>query len=102
MRADDGLWTDEASGPNCTYWRYKISLLKAWRSAQVCEQLLAASANHKIVKLDKVLWQQSGAPPHYGDNVSPYLREEFSQWIGCRCTAYWSPWSDLTLCDYSL
>ena len=50
-----------------------------------------------------MIWQQDGAPPHYGRIVRDYLDETFVDWIGRRCTIEWPPRSpDLTPCDFSL
>ena len=50
-----------------------------------------------------MIWQQDGAPPHYGRNVREYLDEMFPEWIGRRGTTEWPPRSpDLTPCDFSL
>jgi len=50
-----------------------------------------------------MIWQQDGAPPHYGQIVRDYLDDTFLQWIGRRGTVEWPPRSpDLTPCDFSL
>lgn len=50
-----------------------------------------------------MIWQQDGAPPHYGQAVREYLDDTFDQWIGRRGTIEWPPRSpDLTPCDFSL
>jgi len=50
-----------------------------------------------------MIWQQDGAPPHYGQAVRDYLDDTFSEWIGRRGTVEWPPRSpDLTPCDFSL
>ncbi|CAF1432800.1 unnamed protein product, partial [Rotaria sordida] len=49
-----------------------------------------------------MIWQQDGAPPHYGQIVRDYLDDTFLQWIGRRGTVEWPPRSpDLTPCDFS-
>ena len=50
-----------------------------------------------------MIWQQDGAPPHYGQAVRDYLDDTFLEWIGRRGTVEWPPRSpDLTPCDFSL
>ncbi|CAF3979924.1 unnamed protein product [Rotaria sp. Silwood1] len=50
-----------------------------------------------------MIWQQDGAPPHYGEIVRDYLDDIFVDWIGRRGTVEWPPRSpDLTPCDFSL
>lgn len=49
------------------------------------------------------IWQQDGAPPHYGLIVRNFLSTTFREWIGRRGTFDWPPRScDLTPCDFSL
>ena len=51
----------------------------------------------------EMIWQQDGAPPHYGKIVRDYLDDSFERWIGRRGTVEWPPRSpDLTPCDFSL
>jgi hypothetical protein len=40
---------------------------------------------------ERMIWQQDGAPPHYGQHVREYLDDTFAQWIGCRGTIEWPP-----------
>lgn len=50
-----------------------------------------------------MIWQQDGAPPHYGKTVRDYSDGSFECWIGRRGTVEWCPRSpDLTPCDFSL
>ncbi|CAF3410470.1 unnamed protein product [Rotaria sp. Silwood1] len=50
-----------------------------------------------------MIWQQDGAPPHYGQVVRNYLDDTFLQWIGRRGAIKWPPRSPgLTSCDFSL
>ena len=43
--------------------------------------------------LETIIWQQDGAPPHYGQIVRDYLDDTFVDWIGRRGTAEWPPQS---------
>ncbi|CAF3776126.1 unnamed protein product [Rotaria sp. Silwood1] len=57
----------------------------------------------KHSSFESMIWQQDGAPPHYGLVVREYLNDTFSHWIGRRETIEWPPRSpDLTPCDFSL
>ncbi|CAF2134202.1 unnamed protein product, partial [Rotaria magnacalcarata] len=38
-----------------------------------------------------MIWQQDGAPPHYGQIVRDYLDDTFLHWIGRRGTIEWPP-----------
>ncbi|CAF4201607.1 unnamed protein product, partial [Rotaria sordida] len=50
-----------------------------------------------------VIWQQGGAPPHYGQVVRYLLDDTFLDWIDRRGTIKWPPHSpDLMSCDFSL
>ena len=50
-----------------------------------------------------MLWEQDGAPPHYGKIVRDYLDDTLARWIGRRGTVEWPPRSpNLTTCDFSL
>lgn len=52
---------------------------------------------------ETMIWQQDGAPPHYGQRVREYLDDTFAQWMGRRGTIEWPARSpDLTPCDFSL
>ncbi|KAJ4436788.1 hypothetical protein ANN_16920 [Periplaneta americana] len=53
--------------------------------------------------LPVLIWQQDGAPPHFGVGVRDFLNQQFHEWIGHRGTTEWPPRScDLTPCDFSL
>ncbi|CAF4230737.1 unnamed protein product, partial [Rotaria sordida] len=92
-----GIWSNGVVGPfffedNVTSQTY-LQMLK----------------NHIIPQLEEqptfqtMIWQQDGAPPHYGQAVRDYLDDTFSEWIGRRGTVEWPPRSpDLTPCDFSL
>jgi hypothetical protein len=50
-----------------------------------------------------LIWQQDGAPPHYGLNVRSFLDDNFQEWIGRRGKTDWPPRSsNLTPCDFSM
>ncbi|XP_046685554.1 uncharacterized protein LOC124371263 [Homalodisca vitripennis] len=52
---------------------------------------------------DRLIWQQDGAPPHYGVIVRDFLNENFNKWIGRRGTIEWPPRSpDITPMDFSV
>lgn len=52
---------------------------------------------------EKLIWQQDGAPPHYGTIVRAFLNENFDNWIGRRGTIEWPARSpDLTPMDFSV
>ncbi|CAF1264566.1 unnamed protein product [Rotaria sordida] len=92
-----GIWSNGVVGPfffedNVTSQTY-LQMLK----------------NHIIPQLEEqptfqtMIWQQDGAPPHYGQAVRDYLDDTFLEWIGRRGTVEWPPRSlDLTPCDFSL
>ena len=51
----------------------------------------------------KLIWQQDGAPPHYGLIVKDFLNATFDEWIGRRGHVEWPPCSpDLTPMDFSV
>jgi hypothetical protein len=48
---------------------------------------------------NNLIWQQDGAPPHYGLKVHSFLDDNFQEWIGRRGKIDWPPRSpDLTPC----
>ncbi|CAF3041428.1 unnamed protein product [Rotaria sp. Silwood2] len=50
-----------------------------------------------------MIWQQGGAPPHYGQVVRYLLDDTFLDWFDRRGTIGWPPHSpDLMPCDFSL
>uniref|UniRef100_A0A1B6L4Y9 DUF4817 domain-containing protein n=1 Tax=Graphocephala atropunctata TaxID=36148 RepID=A0A1B6L4Y9_9HEMI len=52
---------------------------------------------------EQFIWQQDGAPPHYGLIVRDFLNENFNEWIGRRGTIEWPPRSpDITPMDFSV
>ena len=52
---------------------------------------------------NNLIWQQDGAPPHYGLIVRSFLDEKSEEWIGRRGKIDWPPRSpDLTPCDFSM
>lgn len=52
---------------------------------------------------EKMIWQQDGAPPHYGNIVRDFLNDTFYEWIGRRGTIEWPARSpDLTPMDFSI
>ncbi|CAF3931381.1 unnamed protein product [Rotaria sp. Silwood1] len=92
-----GIWSNGVIGPfffegNVTSEKY-LQMLKN----NIIPQLREHSA------FQTMIWQQDGAPPHYGQIVRDYLDDTFLQWIGRRGTVEWPPRSpDLTPCDFSL
>jgi hypothetical protein len=53
--------------------------------------------------LGSVIWQQYGAPPHFGCSVSTFLEEKFPMWIRHCGKVEWPPKSpDLMPCDFSM
>ncbi|KAJ4449697.1 hypothetical protein ANN_01101, partial [Periplaneta americana] len=56
-----------------------------------------------LLAVTMLIWQQDGAPPHFGVAERDVLNKQFHEWIGRRGTTEWSPRScDLTPCDFSL
>jgi hypothetical protein len=52
---------------------------------------------------EKLIWQQDGAPPHYGLIVRNFVNDMFGQWIGRHGTVEWPPHSpDVTPMDFSV
>ncbi len=92
-----GIWSNGVVGPyffdnNVTSQSY-LSMLKD----VIVPQLQENRAYRTMI------WQQDGAPPHYGKVVRDFLDDTFAQWIGRRGTIEWPPRSpDLTPCDFSL
>ena len=92
-----GIWSNGVVGPfffddNVTSKSY-LQMLKD----SIIPELQQESS------FETMIWQQDGAPPHYGQIVRDYLDETFVQWIGRRGTTEWPPRSpDLTPCDFSL
>jgi hypothetical protein len=41
--------------------------------------------------LGREIWQQDGAPPHFGRNVRTFLDEKFPMWIGRLGKVEWPP-----------
>ena len=56
----------------------------------------------QVADMDKVIFQQDGAPAHYSTDVRSFLDETFpDRWIGRRGPIEWAPRSpDLTPCDF--
>jgi transposase len=92
-----GIWSNGIVGPfffegNVTSESY-LQMLKD----NIIPQLQEHSG------FSTMIWQQDGAPPHYGKIVRDYLDDTFVRWIGRRGTVEWPPRSpDLTPCDFSL
>ena len=69
---------------------YKPKLLQASneddpdRRVQFCEWILNSSQEHSAFRT--MIWQQDGAPPHYGQIVRDFLDDTFVEWIGRRGT----------------
>ncbi|CAM4820866.1 unnamed protein product [Rotaria magnacalcarata] len=110
------LWTDEAifkvngrvNRHNCVYWSDTNPHLVIEQELNV-PQVVVWGGDNIIPQLEEhssfqtMIWQQDGAPPHYGQIVRDYLDDTFLHWIGRRGTIEWPPRSpDLTLCDFSL
>ncbi len=92
-----GIWSNGVVGP---YF---------FEGNVTSESYLQMLKNNIIPELEEhsnfqtMIWQQDGAPAHYGQVVRNYLDDTFSQWIGRRGTIEWPPRSpDLTPCDFSL
>ncbi|CAF3664629.1 unnamed protein product [Rotaria sordida] len=109
---DQILWTDEATfrtndrvnRHNCVYWsdtnlyfiieqELNVPQVIVWEGIwsngvigpfffkdNIIPQLREHSA------FQTMIWQQDGAPPHYGQIVRDYLDDTFLQWIGRRGT----------------
>jgi hypothetical protein len=53
--------------------------------------------------LGSVIWQQNGAPLHFGRNVRTFIDKKFPMWIGRRGKIEWPPRSsDLMPCDFAV
>jgi hypothetical protein len=64
---------------------------------------LENSPTFEQLRRRSIIWQQDGAPPHYGLNVRACLNDNFDEWIGRRGTIEWPARSpDLTPCDFSM
>jgi DNA-binding XRE family transcriptional regulator len=92
-----GIWSNGVVGP--FYFEDTVT----------SDNYLQMLKNNIISQLEEhpnfetMIWQQDGAPPHYGQAVRDYLDNTFAQWIGRRGTIEWPPRSpDLTPCDFSL
>ncbi|CAF3181292.1 unnamed protein product [Rotaria sp. Silwood2] len=92
-----GIWSNGVVGPyffegNVTSQKY-FQMLK--------DNIIPQLEEHS--SFQTMIWQQDGAPPHYGQIVRDYLDDTFLHWIGRRGTIEWPPRSpDLTPCDFSL
>ncbi len=92
-----GIWSNGVVGPfffedNVTAKSYPHML-----KDNILPQLQEHSA------FPDMIWQQDGAPPHYGKIMRDYLDDSFERWIGRRGTVEWPPRSpDLTPCGFSL
>jgi len=92
-----GIWSNGVVGP--FFFEGNVTSEKYFRmlNDSIIPQLEAHSDFRTMI------WQQDGAPPHYGQIVRDYLDDTFVQWIGRRGTVEWPPRSpDLTPCDFSL
>jgi len=58
----------------------------------------------RLRKVRSIIFQQSGAPPHFAGNVRQFLDKNFSnRWIGRGSPIRWAPRSlDLTLLNFCL
>jgi hypothetical protein len=92
-----GIWSNGVVGPyffegNVTSENY-LQMLK--------NNIIPELEEHS--NFQTMIWQQDGAPAHYGQVVRNYLDDTFVQWISRRGTIEWPPRSpDLTPCDFSL
>ena len=92
-----GIWSNGVIGPyffegNVTSEKY-LQMLK--------NNIIPELEEHS--NFQTMIWQQDGAPAHYGQVVRNYLDDTFLQWIGRRGTLEWPPRSPyLTPCDFSL
>jgi hypothetical protein len=61
-----------------------------------------AARNGTLPWTRSMVWQQDGAPPHFGRTVCAFLNEKFPVWIDCCESAEWPPIPpDLTPYDFS-
>ncbi|CAF4499633.1 unnamed protein product [Rotaria sp. Silwood2] len=121
---DQILWTHEATFKtngrvnrhNCVYWsdtnphfiiEQELNVPQVivwggiWSNGMLKDNIIPQLREHSAFQT--MIWQQDGAPPHYGQIVRHYLDNTFLQWIGRRGTVEWPPRSpDLTPCDFSL
>ena len=52
---------------------------------------------------EQIIWQQDGAPYHRGINITQFLNEHYTRWIGVNGTFLWPARSpDLTPLDFFL
>ncbi|CAF3423115.1 unnamed protein product, partial [Rotaria sp. Silwood2] len=92
-----GIWSNGVVGPyffedNITSQNY-VRMLKD----TIVPYLQAHPA------FQTMIWQQGGAPPHYGQVVRYLLDDTFLDWFDRRGTIGWPPHSpDLMPCDFSL
>ena len=71
--------------------------------AMLTDTVLPELENNPIYDNVRFIWQQDGAPPHYGLDVRNFLDNTFEEWVGRRGTVDWPPRScDLTPCDFSM
>lgn len=93
-----GMWSQGLIGPfifkgNVTKDSY-LDLLKNFLWPHVCD----------LPEINKIIFQQDGAPPHFSKEVRAWLDASFpGRWIGRRGPISWPPRSpDLTPCDFAL